>query len=259
MSGAGILPVVLTRDEAPNIARCLGRLGWARRVVVLDSGSTDDTASIARGFANVDFQVRAFDTHAGQCNHALDALAGDAEWLLFLDADYMLTPALVEELAGFAPPAGVAGYRARFRYCMDGVPLRGALYPPRIVLFRRGAGRFVQRGHAQALRIDGELRDLSGPIEHDDRKPAAAFRERQRKYARMEAAWLAAAAWTSLPPAARLRRLLFAMPVLAPAYALLLRGAVLDGRPGLRYAWERAQAEWFIALELARRYLSTPR
>ena len=48
-----ITPLVLTRDEAPNIARTLGQLRWARDVVVLDSGSVDDTVSIARTFPNV--------------------------------------------------------------------------------------------------------------------------------------------------------------------------------------------------------------
>lgn len=244
-----ILPVVLTLDEAPNIGRALERLRWAPRVVVLDSGSGDATESIARGFANVDFRARAFDSHAAQCNHALDELAGEAGWLLFLDADYLLPPALVDELRALQPAADVAGYRAAFRYCIDGVPLRGALYPPRVVLFRRGAGRFVQRGHTQVLELAGAVRDLAHPILHDDRKPWARFVANQRRYAALEARWLASQPFAALRWPQRARRLLVLAPWLAPLVALA-RGALLDGRAGWRYAAERCVAETLIAREL---------
>lgn len=246
---ASILPVILTLDEAPNIARALEALRWAPRVVVLDSGSTDATEALARGFPNVDFKVRAFDSHAAQCNYALDELAGETAWLLFLDADYVLTPGLVAELHALAPPPGVAGYRARFRYCIDGRPLRGALYPPRVVLFRRGAGRFVQRGHTQLLEITGEVRDLVQPILHDDRKPWPRFLANQRRYAALEADWLASQPLSALRWPQRARRLLVVAPWLAPLVALA-RGAVFDGRAGWRYAWERCVAESLIAREL---------
>lgn len=249
MKAGEVLPVILTRDEAPNIARTLDPLRWAPRVVVLDSGSTDATEAIARGFPNVDFRVRAFDSHAAQCNHALDELTGDAAWLLFLDADYVLTGALVDELRALSPPAGVAGYRAAFRYCVGGRPLRGALYPPRVVLFRRGAGRFVQRGHTQLLELQGEVRELAHPILHDDRKPWPRFMANQRRYAALEARWLAAQPLATLRWPQRARRMLVLAPWLAPLLALA-RGAALDGRAGWRYAWERCVAESLIAREL---------
>ena len=256
MSPGEALPVVLTLDEAPNIARTLDALRWAPRVVVLDSGSNDATEAIARGFPNVDFRVRAFDSHAAQCNHALDELSGDAVWLLFLDADYVLTPGLVEELQSLAPPEGVAGYRAAFRYCIDGRPLRGALYPPRVVLFRRGAGRFVQRGHAQVLELSGEVRDLAQPILHDDRKSWPRFLANQRRYAALEARWLASQPLAALRWPQRARRLLVVAPWLAPLLALA-RGAALDGRAGWRYAWERCVAESLIARELLARAMGS--
>jgi glycosyltransferase involved in cell wall biosynthesis len=249
MNLADIVPVVLTWNEAPNIARTLDGLRWAQRVVVLDSGSTDDTERLARAFPNVDWHVRAFDDHAAQCNHALDHLVGDALWVLYLDADYGVTPAFVAELAAFEPGAGVAGGRAGFRYCVDGRPLRGALYPPRIVLFRRDRGRYVQEGHAQDLKLDGPVVDLRAPLLHDDRKSWARFMANQRRYAVLEAGWLRARRWSELRWADRARRLVVVAPWLAPLVALG-RGAVLDGLAGWRYARERAAAEWLIAVEL---------
>jgi glycosyltransferase involved in cell wall biosynthesis len=252
MNLESILPVVLTWNEAPNIARTLQGLQWAGRVVVLDSGSSDGTEALARAFANVDWQVRAFDDHAAQCNHAIDHLAADAHWLLFLDADYVLPPAFASELGALDAEPAVAGFRATFRYCVGGQPLHGALYPPRTVLFRRLAGRYEQQGHAQELQLDGQVCDLTTPILHDDRKPWPRFLANQRRYAELEADWLRRQAWARLRWPDRARRLLVVAPWAAPLLALA-RGAWRDGRAGWHYAWERCVAELFIARALLRR------
>ena len=118
-----ITPLILTYNEAPNIARVLEKLRWARRIVVLDSGSDDTTAEIARGFANVELYQRRFDTHARQWNFGLQECGIDSEWVLALDADYVLTDSLVAELRSLQPGTEVSGFRARFRYLVSGRPL----------------------------------------------------------------------------------------------------------------------------------------
>jgi glycosyltransferase involved in cell wall biosynthesis len=254
-----ITPVVLTWNEAANIGRTLDALAWARRVVVLDSGSTDGTEAIARAHANVDWHVRPFDDHARQSNHALDTLLDGAQWTMFLDADHVLTPALIDELARLRPVEATSGYRARFRYCVDGRPLRGTLYPARVVLFRPERGRFAQEGHAHWLRVDGNVEPLREWALHDDRKPRRDFVATQRKYARMEARWLASQPLAQLGWADRARRLLVVAPWLAPLVALFARGVVLDGSAGWRYAGERALAESYISRELLALYLAKNR
>ena len=66
--------VVLTRDEAANIGRCLEGLHWVPRVLVVDSFSTDATTSIAKSFPNVEVAQRNFDSFGVQCNHALQVV-----------------------------------------------------------------------------------------------------------------------------------------------------------------------------------------
>ena len=68
-----ITALILTFNEAPNIARTLQKLVWVRQVIVLDSFSTDETEKIARGFANVTFIQRQFDNHTAQWNFGLGA------------------------------------------------------------------------------------------------------------------------------------------------------------------------------------------
>src|SRR5512145_2569942 len=108
-----ITPVILTRDEEPNIARTLGQLGWAREVVLVDSHSTDGTVEAARGFPNVRIFWRTFDDHSSQWSYGLQQV--QTPWFLALDADYFLPEAFLRELEALEAPPNVRGYRAAFR------------------------------------------------------------------------------------------------------------------------------------------------
>src|SRR5437762_14037528 len=84
-----ITPMVITCNEAPNIGRTLAKLLWAKRIIVIDSGSTDDTVALARRHPQVEVIERPFDNFANQCNFGLARI--DTPWVLSLDADYELS------------------------------------------------------------------------------------------------------------------------------------------------------------------------
>src|SRR6185369_15171107 len=126
-----ITPMVLTFNEVANIGRVIGKLGWAKRILVIDSGSTDGTLEVLKGCPQVEVVHRPFDSFADQCNFGLTKLQTD--WVLSLDADYELSHELVQELHKLEEPESVAAYRASFVYRIYGRPLRGTLYPPRTV------------------------------------------------------------------------------------------------------------------------------
>jgi glycosyltransferase involved in cell wall biosynthesis len=253
MDLAAITPVVITFNEAPNIERTLERLRWARRVVMVDSGSTDATLELAKRFANVDVVYRKFDSFAGQCNWALDSTGIDTEWVLSLDADYVLSDAFVPEVELLTPPPHVAGYRAAFTYCIDGEPLRGSLYPPVTVLYRKARARYRQDGHAHRVVIDGEVTTLRAKIMHDDRKPLSRWLSSQASYASQEATKILATPARELGWTDRVRLVPGLAPVAATFYASVVRGCVLDGKPGLAYIGQRAIAESLLMLELLSR------
>ena len=83
---------------------------------------------------------RPFDSHAEQWRFAANETGITTGWILRLDADYMMEPALREEIAALVPAPETAAYQIAFTYCMDGKPLRASLYPSLPVLFRRGKG-----------------------------------------------------------------------------------------------------------------------
>jgi glycosyltransferase involved in cell wall biosynthesis len=239
-----ITPLLLTYNEEANIARTLDHLTWAEQVVVVDSYSDDATVDIAEEYDNVDLVQREFDDHTSQWNYGLDQV--DTDWVLSLDADYQVPPAFVDELRTLDPSSNLASYRAEFTYCVHGRPLRGTLYPSRIVLFRIDHARYVQDGHTQRLSVDGTVETLDTPLFHDDRKPLSTWLDSQRRYARLETEKLSDADDVGFTD--RLRETNVLAPLLTPLYCLFVQGLLLDGWAGWHYTLQRTYAEVLLAL-----------
>lgn len=243
-----ITPLLITLDEEPNIARTLGRLSWARRIVVVDSGSVDGTLDLLARYPQVDRFHRPFDSFASQCNFGLAQIR--TEWVLSLDADYELSDELVRELADLQHLETVAGFRASFVYRIYGRPLRGTLYPPRIVLHRVQGTHYENEGHGHRVALAGEVRSLRGVIYHDDRKPLSRWLASQQRYAQIEANYLLGATPQSLSFSDRIRRMAWPAPMLVFLYVLIAKRCILDGWRGWYYSLQRLLVEILIALEI---------
>lgn len=252
---AEITPVILTYNEAANIGRALERLTWARQVVIVDSGSTDETLAIAGQYANVRTVHRPFDTHARQWRFAVEETGIASDWILRLDADYLVEPALRDEVATLAPAAATAAYEIAFTYCIDGRPLRASLYPALPVLFRRGRGRFEQDGHTEKLRIDGLVERIRSHLLHDDRKSLERWLQSQSRYQAQEAEKLLTRSWSDLSWPDRIRRTRLLGPLAVAIHCLLAKGLIFDGSAGLLYTAQRVTADLILSMHLLRRDL----
>lgn len=255
MNLESITPLILTWNEAPNLRRCLDGLRWAKRVVVLDSGSTDRTLEICAVYPNVAVFSRPFDNHTAQWNHAVGLAETDR--VLSLDADYAIPGEFVREIEAIPDDCGEAAWFAPFRFLVHGRPLRGSLYPPRAVLFDRTRCRYIADGHTQLLEIDGEAGTLRSRIDHDDRKPLSRWLESQRNYALLEAEKLLAEGPSGL--ADRLRLRVWPAAPAAFLYILFAKGVILDGWAGWFYALQRTYAELLLSLFLLDRKLKARR
>lgn len=251
MQLSDITPLILTKDEEPNLERTLSQLTWAEDVVVVDSFSTDATLDIAKRFPNVRVFQRVIDTLAEQSNFGIQQAR--TPWVLLLDADYFVPTEFADELRALEPLAGTRAYRGAFRYAVGGKPLRASLYPPRIVLLHREHARVWQDGHAHRVMADGDVGDLATKIIHDDRKSFARFVERQKRYMREEAEKIRNANPLSLSAAGRVRKWIVIAPVAVVVHTLFVKGLILDGIAGLQYTWERFVAELILSRELLRR------
>jgi glycosyltransferase involved in cell wall biosynthesis len=244
-----ITPLILTYNEAPNIGRNLEKLRWAKRIVVIDSFSTDETLSILAQFPQVQVYQNRFTSFADQCNFGLERIKTD--WVLSLDADYILDDEIVATLLSLPlNPLQAAAYSARFKYDILGKPVRGSLYPPRKVLYAKDNAYYINDGHGHTVVIDGDVATLDGFIHHDDRKPFSHWLASQDRYLKQEAEKLTKTPFNQLKWTDKLRWFIIPAPFFVLFYCLILRGGILDGKHGWLYAMQRVLAEIMLSIRL---------
>jgi glycosyltransferase involved in cell wall biosynthesis len=243
-----VTPLILTYNEATNINHALQHLTWAKAIVVIDSYSTDKTLEILRGYPQVQLLQRKFDNHTAQWNYGLEQVK--SEWVLSLDADYIVTDELINEIKDLTLDSSIDGYFVTFKYCVFGQPLRGTLLPPRQVLFRKYQAVYTDDGHTQLLKVKGQSSKLYAYIYHDDRKPLSRWLWAQDRYMVIEAKKLLATPNSELSLGDRIRKQKILAPIVILIYCLILKGGILDGWRGCYYAFQRVLAEVLLAIHL---------
>lgn len=165
---ASLSVIIITLNEGQNLGRCLESVaGLAQEIVVVDSGSRDDTLDIARRFdANI-VQTPDWPGFGLQKNRALDAATSD--WVLSLDADEHLTPELAAEIRTVLADPGAATCYALPRlswYC--GRYMQHSGWNPDYVdrLFKRGSARFSDAKVHERLLPQGPVQKLKHTLLH---------------------------------------------------------------------------------------------
>ena len=225
-----ITATVITLDEERHIAAALESLSWADEIVVVDSGSTDRTAEIARGFTDRVI-VNPWPGYAAQKNRA--AREASHDWIFSLDADERVTPELaasVERARAEARPPD--GYRvARRAWYVDRWVRHSGWYPDwQVRLYDRTKARFEGDFVHESVRLGGPAGTLDGDLLHYTVESLSDHHRRIDRYTTLAAEALAArGARPSLARAA-------AQPVATFARSYLLRQGFRDGAAGLAIA-----------------------
>lgn len=158
--------IIITKNEERNIAACLESVQWADEIVVVDSGSTDKTAEIARGRGAQVF-VNQWPGYGAQKNFAVEHASN--EWILSVDADEIVTPELRDEIrAVVKASAGCAAFRIPRQLVFQGRFLRwGGCYPNyQLRLFRKGFARYNDALVHEKLIVNGAISRLKGSLLH---------------------------------------------------------------------------------------------
>lgn len=159
--------IIIARNEARRIESCLQSARFADEIVLVDSGSADDTVAIARKYADRVIES-AWLGYGPTKQLALEHATCD--WVLWLDADERVPPDLRDEILAVVEKEDHAGYRIARKTLFLGHWIRHCGWYPDYVLrlFRRGADpRFTDDGVHEALRIRGPTGDLKHPMIHD--------------------------------------------------------------------------------------------
>lgn len=262
--------VILTLNEELNLPAALASVhGWAQQVFVVDSFSLDSTLEVARDHEAQVYQ-HAFEHWAAQRNWSLDNLPIETPWVLFLDADEQLTPALALEAAQAlqSVSADVGGFYVSRRFIFLGRWLKGGGLWPNFVLrlVRKEKTRVERIGAWEYFRVAGQTRKLNGSLLHDDHKGVTDWVTKHNRYASAEAAddrrqsdtRVAANTEGSLERRKQvmlrqhiwLRIPLLARPWILFAYRYGVQGGFRDGVPGFIYCF--LHDFWFPLLVVAK-------
>lgn len=265
-----ITVIIPTRDEALHVARCIDSARALGRVVIVDSGSLDQTQRIAREHG-ADVIEHAWPGHAAQKNWALDNAGVATPWVLFLDCDEYLTPEAVAEVQAAVASGDAAGYYLARQYVFLGQVLRHAWWYPdhQLRLFRTGHGRFEERQVHEHAIVRGRVGTLTAPIVHENLKGLTAFIERHNRYSDLEAAELTSPArvrrrgsflggWADRRRAIK-DRVWFRIPgrpLARFAWMYIVKRGFLDGRRGLLFCYLIAMYDFMIDVKLLERRLA---
>ncbi len=257
--------LILTLNEEENLPRCLASaLPYTKDIVVLDSGSKDRTADIARE-AGGRVYTRAFDNFGGQRNYAQRSIPFTSEWVFHLDADEQFTPELAAECARVATRRDIDGCFVAPKMLWEGKWLPHCTdYPAYQARFVRAPQfEFIQTGHGQReaphMRLDrlkqSYLHNMSAGGEEE-------WLAKHRRYAKAEAIahaadhapvpWKQLFSSASLERRRALKRLSYTLPgrpALRFFYQYVLRRGFLDGAKGFKYCRLLARYESFAAEE----------
>lgn len=267
-----VTTIILTYNEEIHIRRCLENVcPFSKRVIVVDSPSTDRTVEICQEFPDVEVVVHKYPgNQAAQFNWALDNCNIETEWVLRVDADEYLTPELIDEIQAKLPtmsnnisavvlPLGRAFLGRILKHgIVNGVSM--------IRLFRFGRVRYEQRLMDEHLKVlDGETVTFEHKFVDDNRMSLRGFVDKHNNYSSREAAVLLDAEYgltqstenesaelASEVAAKRAQKAKYAkLPLFWRAFAYfvyryIFKMGFLDGKEG--FLWDFLQGWWYRTL-----------
>lgn len=235
--------IVIAKNEAHSIGQCLESVSWADEIVVIDSGSTDDTVKICES-RGAKVHVMDWPGFGPQKNRAIDLATGD--WILSLDADEIVTPELQNEITHAISSGTMEAYSFPRSSSYCGRFMRhGGWWPDRVTrLFRRGDARFSDDLVHERLIVQGKTGAFSSPLIH------IAFSDLEEVLRKVDQYSTAGA----LMMAGKNRKATLSSAILHGLWTFLrtyiLRAGFLDGREGFMLAVSNAEGTYYRYLKL---------
>ena len=261
--------IVLTKNEERDLPACLESVGWSDDIHVYDSFSTDRTLEVAKAH-NATVTQRPFDNWSAHQNWGLRNIDFRNPWVLYLDADERVTPALRDALrAAVVAPADLVAFRVERRDYFMGQWLRHVQATSSYIRLFRPRHVHYERLVNPVTLVDGRIGEVAGHLDHFPfSKGLDHWFERHNNYSRMEAQQIitdrAIGRTFSLikalfSPDVQERRyhqkeLLSRLPFRPTLQFLILyvaKRGFLDGRAGYTYARMRSIYEAMIEMKIA--------
>ncbi len=237
--------IIIAKNEACNIRDCISSVAWADEIIVVDSGSTDETVSIAKEMGARAYVHTDWPGFGPQKNRALDYAKGD--WIFSIDADERVTPELRSEIEQAMRDAKADGYFCPRLSQFCGKFIRHSGWYPDYVLrlFRRNAGRFSDSLVHEVVLLDGKTARLKNPLLHYSYLSKDDVERKVKHYSSAAAEQMFKAGKKSTA----LRALLSGLWAFLRTYVMRL--GILDGLAGLNIAVMNARTTYLKYRRLA--------
>ncbi len=235
--------IIITKNEAQNIRRCLESIKWANEIIIVDSGSDDDTIAICREYTNNIIETD-WVGYGKQKNRALSFATKD--WVLSLDADEQVSAALKVSIeAILVSPEKFVAYTIKRPIVFLGKIIKYACGADHTVrLFKRGQARFTDDIVHETIKVDGKIGKLNSPIFHYSFADVATVIEKMNKYTSLVATQRAAAGKKS----SIFKAITHAIWMFIKVY--LLKAGFLDGRAGFILSVTFAEGAYYRYIKL---------
>lgn len=235
--------ILIVKNEALHIGSCLESVAWADEIIVLDSGSADETVAICRQYTPHVYETD-WPGFGVQKQRALEKARGD--WVLSIDADEIVTPELRGEIEQAIRSERCSGFEIPrlSRYC--GKPMHhGGWWPDYVLrLFRRETGRFTESAVHERILVQGETGRLKNPLLHHAFVDLDEVLHKVNSYSTLGARVLEQKGVRSSLSKAVLK----AVWTFIRTY--FIKASVLDGRHGFMLAVSNAEGTYYKYLKL---------
>jgi glycosyltransferase involved in cell wall biosynthesis len=235
--------IIITKNEAAVISRCLASIAFADEIIVFDSGSEDNTVELCHAYTPHVF-VTDWPGFGIQKQQALMQATGD--WVLSIDADEQVSEALQIEIKQAMNTVNIAGFKIpRLSSYCGRVLKQGGWYPDYVLrLFKRQQGQFTKDLVHERIIVDGSVKTLTEPLQHEAFIDLDEVLDKINRYSTLGARKLfQQGQHTSLGLA-----ILKAFWTFIRTY--LFKASCLEGRQGLMLAISNAEGTYYKYLKL---------
>lgn len=235
--------VIITKNESAHIGQCLESVKWADEIIVLDSGSDDDTVNQCLQYTDKVYQTD-WPGFGIQKQRAVNKAQG--QWVMSIDADEMITPDLKLEIVEATRQTEFNAYKIPrlSNFCGQQIHHSGWWPDYTVRLFRRHFGQFTNDPVHETVTVEGKVGRLKNPLLHDTYTDLEEMLDKMNNYSSLSAGMLYQAG----------RRSSLGKAVLRAFWAFfrtyIIRAGFLDRRYGLMLAISNAENTYYKYLKL---------
>tara|TARA_B100000989_G_scaffold212698_1_gene161591 strand:+ start:18116 stop:18898 length:783 start_codon:yes stop_codon:yes gene_type:complete len=244
--------VIPTYNEEKNIYETLNACRDFKKIILVDSYSTDDTEKIADKFKNVSITKYKFDNYVNKINFCISLV--NSNYTLILDADYVLSKEIVDEIKSFEEFEKYDGFKFNIYFKILNKPITIDIYPSKTLLFKTGLEKYTSEGHREVSKLSGNLYKFKSPIYHEDKKEFKIWLKNQFNISDLESDFIINK--KNLDLKSIIRKIPF-IPILASPIYLILKFKILKfGISGIIFLIQRLIYEIILNINVQKKLLS---